>query len=105
MVEFRACQHGQKTNAAVVVFRLFQASFVWRPGWACSWLPEIRGGEKEFKAHSRGKTEKTWSAWLEEATFECYWKKRNALSFRFYHVTPMSVPLQSIYKLLKEANQ
>lgn len=31
-VGFRACQHGQKTNAAVAaaVFRLFQASFVWR---------------------------------------------------------------------------
>jgi len=56
VVEFHACQHGQKTNA-VVVFRLFQASFVWRPGWVCSWLLEIRGwkGVRSAFAEKGGK--------------------------------------------------
>lgn len=57
MVEFRACQHGQKTNAVVVVvvFRLFQASFIWRPGWFRSWLLETRGDKEGARGAFEGK--------------------------------------------------
>lgn len=87
VVKFRACQHGQKTNAVVVVvFRLFQASFVWRPrswlletrGAGVSWESERRGARRAFEEEGRGRY---GVAWLGKATFECHRKREGERSF------------------------
>lgn len=87
VVEFRACQHGQKTNATaaaaaavvvVVVFRLFQASFVWRPGREnhSRGFSRHRGSERARGESSQGREKRGryGVAWLEKATFEYHRK-------------------------------
>ena len=89
---FRACQHGQKTNA-VVVFRLFQASFVWRaPPWrwasaavAAAGRRAVANPEPTFPSEGgrkggRERMREIWGCMVRKATFE-YHRKGAERSF------------------------